>query len=210
MVSGERPMGRREQNKADKWERIVAAASQLFEERGYAATTTTAIAKAAGIGTGSLFLYVPSKEHLLVAVFRDRMDAAWAKGVATADPESPLLDQIVHTFGVIFDTWEDSPELMNTYLKVMRFVSLPARNEAHAGVQVHMGHLTELVDRARRTGKLSRTVDPEVLAGNLYALYFHHLQRAVAGRVSADEGREQLAASLELQLRHLTPRRSSR
>ena len=47
MSDTERPVGRREQNKADKWQRILDAATRLFAEQGYAATTTTQIAKAA-------------------------------------------------------------------------------------------------------------------------------------------------------------------
>ena len=207
MADTERPVGRREQNKADKWQRILDAATRLFAEQGYAATTTTQIAKAARIGTGSLFLYVPSKEHLLVAVFRDRMDAAWAHGVASADPGAPLVDQVVHAFGVVFDMWELSPELMNTYLKVMPFVSLPARADIHAGVRQHMAHLNELLERARSSGALARTVSTEVLAVNLYAFYFHHLQRGAAGHVTPAQARQELRASVELQLQHLVPRR---
>src|SRR5690606_13426713 len=60
--------GRREQIKQEKLGRIVRAAATLFSERGFAATTTQAIAEEAGIGAGTLFLYVRSKHDLLVRV----------------------------------------------------------------------------------------------------------------------------------------------
>jgi Bacterial regulatory proteins, tetR family len=43
--------GRRARNKADKWDRIMRAAAKLFDERGFNGTTTTEVARAAGIGT---------------------------------------------------------------------------------------------------------------------------------------------------------------
>ena len=67
-------VGRRERGKQDKRERIKAAARELFAEKGFAATTTQEIAARADIGTGTLFLYVQSKEEVLVLVFRDEMD----------------------------------------------------------------------------------------------------------------------------------------
>src|SRR5512143_2542465 len=65
---------RRERNKQQKRDRIKAAARKLFSTKGFAATTTQEIAREADIGTGTLFLYVQSKEEVLVLVFRDEMD----------------------------------------------------------------------------------------------------------------------------------------
>ena len=79
-------LGRREQNKADKRRRIIAAATKLFEVNGFESTTTAAIAEAADIGAGTLYLYVNSKEDLLVAVFREEVGRAWDAAFAAVDP----------------------------------------------------------------------------------------------------------------------------
>lgn len=53
-------------------ERIVAAAAELFAERGYHATPMTSIAEAAALSQTGLLHHFPSKEGLLAAVLERR------------------------------------------------------------------------------------------------------------------------------------------
>ena len=80
------PDGRRERNKAEKRRRIVAAGRFLFRSQGFEATTTAAIAAHAGVGAGTFYLYVRSKEDLLVAVFEEDVSRAWADAVRARRP----------------------------------------------------------------------------------------------------------------------------
>jgi AcrR family transcriptional regulator len=54
---------------------ILDTALRLFRERGYAETTTRAIAKEAGVAVGNAYYYFASKEHLIQG-FYDRNQAA--------------------------------------------------------------------------------------------------------------------------------------
>jgi AcrR family transcriptional regulator len=49
---------------------ILDAALELFQERGYAATTMRAIADRAGVSLGGSYHYFPSKEHLVLEFYR--------------------------------------------------------------------------------------------------------------------------------------------
>ena len=49
---------------------IFGAALDLFQERGYEATTMRAIADRAGVSLGSSYHYFPSKEHLVLQFYR--------------------------------------------------------------------------------------------------------------------------------------------
>jgi AcrR family transcriptional regulator len=53
-------------------ERILETALELFQERGYEATTMRMIATAAGVSLGNSYYYFPTKEHL-VQGFYERM-----------------------------------------------------------------------------------------------------------------------------------------
>jgi AcrR family transcriptional regulator len=49
---------------------ILSAALDLFQERGYEATTMRAIAQRAGVSLGGSYHYFPSKEHLVLEFYR--------------------------------------------------------------------------------------------------------------------------------------------
>jgi AcrR family transcriptional regulator len=49
---------------------ILQAALDLFQERGYEATTMRAIADRAGVSLGSSYHYFPSKEHMVLEFYR--------------------------------------------------------------------------------------------------------------------------------------------
>jgi AcrR family transcriptional regulator len=75
--------------------RILAAAITCFARAGYFGTTMDAIASEAGIAKGALYLYVPSKEALFLALYqqwgcdaREAIDAALA-ALPTAERASP-------------------------------------------------------------------------------------------------------------------------
>jgi AcrR family transcriptional regulator len=55
-------------------QRILAAAAEVFTERGLDATLDE-VARAAGVGIGTVYRRFPDKEALVVALFRDRVDA---------------------------------------------------------------------------------------------------------------------------------------
>ncbi|MGY1651817.1 TetR/AcrR family transcriptional regulator [Geodermatophilus sp. SYSU D01119] len=76
---------------------IVGAALDLFATRGLDRTTTAEIARAAGISSGALFHYFPSKRAVFLAMFeadRDEWDEAFAAARAHPDPWAALMDVV--------------------------------------------------------------------------------------------------------------------
>src|SRR5688572_29255726 len=47
---------------------ILMAATTLFRDKGYADTTIGEIAGAAGVAAGTVYLYLPSKDHILLGL----------------------------------------------------------------------------------------------------------------------------------------------
>lgn len=73
---------------------IVGAALELFATKGFARTTTADISRAAGISTGALFHYFPSKRAVFVGLFdadRDEWDEAFESASADPDPWHALM-----------------------------------------------------------------------------------------------------------------------
>lgn len=56
----------------DKREAIMAAALELFVERGFYGTAVPEIAERAGVGAGTIYRYFESKEALVNAIYREQ------------------------------------------------------------------------------------------------------------------------------------------
>src|SRR4051812_44358526 len=67
---GGRDGGRQETRQA-----LLAAASRLFAEQGYTATTDPQIVRAAGVGHGTFYQYFDSRRSILVAVTHEAQRA---------------------------------------------------------------------------------------------------------------------------------------
>jgi AcrR family transcriptional regulator len=190
---------RRERAKRAKLERLKRAARILFSSRGFEATTTRAIAAAADIGAGTLFLYAASKEDLLVLIFREEVGAAVERAAATM-PVAPLLDQIMHIFDAIIAHHGGNPALARIFVKELPFVE-DTRHGVADFIRKLFTVMAGLIERAQAVGELREDIAPWPLAENLFALFFQRMQQWLGGRrPRSAEIRARVRQSLELQL----------
>src|SRR6516165_5282517 len=71
-----RPRKLRGSRDGDVWEEILSAAAALFEELGYAGTTTRKIAAQVGLQQGSIFHYFERKADILSELLYRTMEPA--------------------------------------------------------------------------------------------------------------------------------------
>lgn len=94
------PAARRERRKQARPGELLAAALDLFVEKGFAATRSEEVAQRAGVSKGTLFLYFPTKEDLFKAVVRENMAQTITAGAAAAQeftgPASELIPYMMH------------------------------------------------------------------------------------------------------------------
>ena len=115
------PVGRRERNKREKLERIIAAARDLFDRYGVDAVTTQQIADQADIGTGTLFLYAKSKSELFLLVQNSSYVAALEEGKAAAANIPAVLDALMAIVRPIVECNRTNVENGRTYLRELVF-----------------------------------------------------------------------------------------
>lgn len=76
---------KRERRKDARPGELLAAALELFVEKGFAATRVEEVARHAGVSKGTLFLYFASKEELFKAVVRDNISGLFSQWNAEFD-----------------------------------------------------------------------------------------------------------------------------
>jgi AcrR family transcriptional regulator len=100
-----------------RWERrkearpaeIVAAALQLFSDRGFAATRLEDVATVAGVSKGTVYLYFESKEQLFEAVVREAVAPNIARAEALVDAFDGSTPDLLRAFFAFVTTVLETP-----------------------------------------------------------------------------------------------------
>jgi AcrR family transcriptional regulator len=111
-----KPAGDGPANAAERREVILKTAAALFASQGTNATTVRQIADAAGILSGSLYYYFPSKEDIIDAVLSQSLTdlLEWSRqaGDETDSPTERLRSLVRAAFRVV----QEHPEASSIYL----------------------------------------------------------------------------------------------
>ena len=165
-------LGRREQNKRDKIERITRAAAELFTEKGFDAATTREIAQRAGVGSGTLFNFANDKRDLIFLIFVPQLDRLAEQSFGAVDPRDPLLEQFVKAVSVFYREFAANPALARILLKELAFYDRGKLAAAYLRNRMRLiGYFKELVLAARRSGRVARGHDPGETALAIFFLF---------------------------------------
>ncbi|QIM21895.1 TetR/AcrR family transcriptional regulator [Phycicoccus sp. HDW14] len=164
------PPGRRERNKQEKLERIVAAASSLFAEHGVDDVTTQQIAEAADIGTGTLFLYARTKGELLLMVQNTHYEEALARGRAEAEHAQGAVEAVVALLAPVVECNRAHVGNGRVYLREMLFgdPDVPGHAAALAVVAETDRATVELIRRWTDTDEADAARQAGVIAAAMY------------------------------------------
>ena len=105
-ASAKRPQARvpRQERGRARVAALMAAAAELFAEKGFAATTMTEIAARASAAIGTLYLFFPTKEALAQAILADRADELSAvldalQADCRGEPASAIAERLFSALG---------------------------------------------------------------------------------------------------------------
>ena len=148
---------------------ILEASVRLFSQAGYDATTVQHIAAASGVAAGTVYLYFPSKEHVLLALHEEfhagvdaEMEATftqlWQRLEGTDIPNREALEQMVGAMvdAVVAFLRKDPvrSEVMARYL--------PRLNAEHAVEPDHSAdYIAAAIEFGRQQGRVEIS-DPEM------------------------------------------------
>jgi len=168
-------MSRRQRNRQNTVAAIRAAALRLFSEKGYSATRTREIAAEAGIATGTLFNYAPTKEAVVLLVWKGLASDALAEGLAAAHQADDPVDAMVALFTPIFRFYGRDPELGRIFLSEVVYAD-PSDPELVALNEGFIAQISALLAPHAGAGALSAAM-------NVFASYYTVLTMLLAGRL---------------------------
>jgi AcrR family transcriptional regulator len=161
--------------KADpkKPKEILAAATRVFAQKGYAAARIIEVAEAAGVGKGTIYEYFRSKEDLFFSVFESMMRGIAESMSQTADSlEGSFADRMKGLSDYIVLSWL---EQLDTYALVMEFwsatASSPSRNQFkrvfRQGYRQLRTVIYDLIETAKSTRDVADDIDAHQVASAL-------------------------------------------
>lgn len=178
-------LGRRERNKQEKLDRILAAARDLFAAKGFGETTTQEIAERADIGTGTLFLYAKTKEDLLIMVFKDEMIETSQTAFRRVSPNTPLIDQLMQVFSSMIAYHNRDLPLARALIREITILTAPERREdVRSLMRIIYGGIGDLIVRAREKEKLRSDIDIMLIGESFFGIYYLGLLAWLSGQVT--------------------------
>jgi AcrR family transcriptional regulator len=177
-------MSEQQQNEAPRAtdsarERILRAAEALFAERGYARTTTRAIAERAQVNEVTLFRHFGAKQQLLRAVI-EAANAGTLQGLAAESPGDYRAE--------LLRLGRDEVYNMLQHQSAVRLLVCEAAHDPElqaivvGGAHQNQARLAGYFRRQIAAGVVRPELDPEVLAHAFYSLTSSYvMQRTLLG-----------------------------
>ena len=160
-------MGRAEDNKRDKLERILPAGRELLRTRGFAGTSMDDVAARAGVSKGAVYFHVGSKAALLNRVFQVDM-GTWIEQSFAAPPEGDVLEDLVRCYAGLLRAMCAHPELTRVYMSQVAFAQ-DEHERADETVELLLARTGAIIDRAKQRNEIEADVATDRLASNLFA-----------------------------------------
>jgi AcrR family transcriptional regulator len=135
-------------------QRILEVAKQEFTRSGANASLED-IAKKAGVGPGTLYRHFPTREELLVAVYRSEMEKLAAAERTLADSMSPV--EALRAWLLLFVDAVETKQIIAPVLNTL--VGDPKKVFEASYSQIHEA-LRALVKRAIKSGDIRKDLDP--------------------------------------------------
>lgn len=172
-----RPSAAREQSKAERRKRILAAAARLIEQQGFDGMTMDAVAERAGVGVATVYNYFRTKEGMAREVITPDLQRVWALNEEViadppADPAEAVL-ALVRNFQTAFDNWR--------LRKLLRALTLPGSSGARSVIQDIVDwsdqqaeqQFRDLLRALQLRGRIHRDADVKCMATIVFATFNH-------------------------------------
>jgi AcrR family transcriptional regulator len=156
-----------DEHKAERRERILAAAKQLVKERGYDGLTMRDLARASKVSVPTLYNLFGGKDEILVAELQSMAGAIMRALPATGDS---FFQRGMTAFEAGMRIIEDAPEFFRAVIQM--FLTSPATDEVRRRTELGFIAVMEANLRAAKAaGQLAEWAEPAIVARHMFALH---------------------------------------
>ncbi len=146
-------------------EQLLEVATSLFADRGYQATTTAAIAEAAGVTEPILYRHFKGKQDLFIAIVRRMSEHTleqWRAMIAHTDEPAEQIRVIAQQFPDQLRRLEDAYQVLHGALATSRDRKVLAVMREHY-MRIH-AFFVDIIRQGQANGQFRRDLNPNVHA----------------------------------------------
>ena len=164
----------------DKRQAILAAALELFVERGYHGTAVPAVADRAGVGAGTIYRYFRSKEDLVNALYRQCKKELATHVLLGITPDAPPREQF-HQFWLRLAAFARDQPRVFFFLELHHHGSyLDAESNAIEARMMDMG--VRFLEAAQKRGEV-KPYSPMLLIAIVHGAFIGMLRKCWEGHL---------------------------
>lgn len=162
-------MNKRQLQKQQTRNNIIAAARELFTQQGFLNTTTSQIATTSGIAHGTLFLHFPTKDDLILEIM-DTVLETIQDALQPIIAQSGSLEELLQRY---LDLIEENEALFATKAREMPFYSPELRRKMLFRDSIIRGHFHTLFQQGIDQGIYRPLAIQTALSFFFGSLYYH-------------------------------------
>ncbi|MFH1215216.1 MAG: TetR/AcrR family transcriptional regulator [Pseudomonadota bacterium] len=189
--------GVREEKKRRTRKAILQAAVQLFGDKGFDRTSIDELARAAGVGKGTIYSYFQTKSEIFLAFCEDELDHVYAEVSEKTRADASLTKKLMALFLGEFRYVTRHKDFGRLLLREMIFPKDLTMERSKDLDNRYINYLSAMCKEAQQRGELRRDVDLLFVCGHFYALYLITVSAWYMGRLQTEDD---VAEALQLLL----------
>jgi AcrR family transcriptional regulator len=154
---------------------ILEAAKEIYSAEADAEAPISRVARKAGVAEGTIFVHFPDKPSLLAATLEDELERVLADAWAGLPADATCREQLLHLARELYAFYSRRPPLFRVLIKEARILRGEWGKRTVAYTLRFVGHVAEMMERAKARGEYRRDVDSLPAARGFFGLYFLEL-----------------------------------
>lgn len=179
-------------------EKVLAAARQLFTERGYEGATIRDIAKAAGMSTGAVFASFADKSELFDEILAQDYALLGEAMQDAADNGETVDKALTDLFSVAYRFHMAQLPLLQAGISASWTRTEAGEKRNREALKPVMTMVSDTLRRGVERGELSQRADLRLIGGVLWDVYLAGYRRAVFDGWTADDMTSRLSDQINL------------
>lgn len=147
---------------SDKYFRIIEAATKVFARKGFYQAKVSEIAKEANVADGTIYIYFQNKDHILISLFEEQMDAVINNMIESLnDLSDPVkkLEKFAFTHLKLIEENKDMAEIIQVEIRQSSKFMKEYKNEKFLQ---YLNVIEDIVREGQAKGLFKESVIPGV------------------------------------------------